>query len=40
MEMDFGSEENASIVYATLAVDKEVIVWAHDLSNVLPIIFT
>ncbi|XP_027939254.1 uncharacterized protein LOC114193589 [Vigna unguiculata] len=23
MEMDFGSEENASIVYATLAVDKE-----------------
>ncbi|KAK7377301.1 hypothetical protein VNO80_02724 [Phaseolus coccineus] len=23
MEMDFGSEENASIVYAALAVDKE-----------------
>jgi len=26
MEMDFGSEENASIVYAALAVDKEVTV--------------
>lgn len=39
MEVDFGSEEHAYIVYAALAVDKEVIVWRHDLSNVLPIIF-
>jgi len=39
MEMDFGSEENASIVYTALAVDKEVTVLRHDLSNVLPIIF-
>lgn len=38
LEVDFGHEENASIVYAALAVDKEVIVWRHEIFIALPIV--
>jgi hypothetical protein len=31
LEVDYESEENASMVYAALAVDKEVIL--HDAQN-------